>query len=100
MSIELANEKWLDGNKRGLLGQFASTRGYSDLIAAVEAKAADYPALDLFFERGATDQVDQVRKELAKLAAETDGDDVASTARALSRLAKGQELIIITNGAS
>ena len=98
MSIELANEKWIKGSRKGLLGQFASTKGYSDLIAA--ARATEYPTLADFFEEGVTEQVADVRKELAKLAKASDNADVASTARALRRLAEGQEMIVITNGAS
>ena len=94
--MELGNEKWVKGKRSGLLGQFASTQGYSDLIAA----AGDYPALKAFFTRGITEQVEPVRQALAKLAGDTDDEDVASTARALARLADGQALIIITNGAS
>ena len=58
MSIELANEKWIDGDESGILGQFASTRGYSDLIRA----AYSYTALSRFFERGATEDVVEVKK--------------------------------------
>ena len=95
MSIELANEKWLGHLPSGLLGQFASTKGYSDLIAA----SANYPTLRDFFKDGVTGDVDKVRAELKQLAAEAD-PDVASTAKALRDLAEGQEIIMVTNGAN
>ena len=95
MSLELANEKWLGHNPNGLLGQFATTGGYTELIAAANAK--DYPTLFQFFEDGVTGDVDQVRAELKALAAVA-SKNVASCARAMRDLAEGQELIIITNG--
>jgi hypothetical protein len=100
MSVQLANAKWLDGEESGLLGQFASTRGYSDLIAAVESKVRNYPAINMFFERGVTEHVNQVRAELAKLVKATGDKDVASTAKALLELSDGQKMLIITNGAN
>jgi hypothetical protein len=95
MSIELANARWLDGHEDGLLGQFASTRGYSDLIRA----ASSYAALSELFRDGATEKVDEARKELAQLV-KRGSPDVASTARALLELSDGQEMLIITNGAN
>jgi hypothetical protein len=98
MSIELANEKWLDGKGKGLLGQFASTRGYSDLIAAV--KGRKYPVLKEFFNSGVTGDVERARAELKKLADDPKTDaDVATTANALRDLADGQEVVVITDGA-
>ena len=100
MSIELANEKWLGYNPNGLLGQFASTRGYSDLIEAVEGKE-EYPALNEFFETGVTGKVETCRAELKRLANDSDTPvDVISTAKALRDLADGLEVAIITNGAN
>ena len=93
MSIELANEKWMDGDERGLLGQFASTRGYSDLVRA----AFSYPALARFLELGATEKVDDVRGELKELARRA-SKDVASTAKALLDLSDEQTMLIVTNG--
>jgi hypothetical protein len=93
VSIELANEKWLGHLPSGLLGQFASTKGYSDLIAAAD----DYLTLREFFKDGVTGDVDKVRAELKELAEEASAD-VSSTAKALRDLAEGQEIIIITNG--
>ena len=96
MSIELANEKWLGHNPNGLLGQFASTKGYSDLIAAV---GKDYPALKAWFKTGVTGDVKTCRAELKKLAEDSETvPDVASTANALRDLADGLEVAIITNG--
>ena len=97
MSYELANEKWIDGDRKGLLGQFASTKGYGDLIEAANGK--DYPVLFQFFTDGVTAEVEQARAELMRLAA-VSRKDVASTARAMRKLADGQEIIIVTNGAN
>ena len=94
VSLELANEKFLDGgNPDGLLGQFASTQGYSELIAA----CAKFPALSDFFDKGATEDVDAVLKELGQVIAKAP-KDIASTATALRDLAKGQDFLMITNG--
>ena len=93
MSLELANEKWLDGHEDGLLGQFASTSGYSDLITAAQG----FPALKRFFDLGATENIDDVRAELKQLIKRASGD-VKSTAKALLDLSEGQDMLIITNG--
>jgi hypothetical protein len=112
MSWNLANEKWIEftargaggddesgvGDESGLLGQFASGRGLSDLVKLVKASSG-YPALSDFLLHGVTDHVAEVREELGRLAEHAPAD-VASTAKALSELAEGQELIIITNGVS
>jgi len=96
MSIELANELWISGKASGLLGQFASTRGYSQLIE--HAQGHDYPLLAAFFDKGVTDKVGGVRKELAHLIRITTDNDVASTAKALRDLAEGEDFLVITNG--
>lgn len=98
MSIELANEEWIEGKASGLLGQFASTRGYSQLIE--HARGHEYPFLADFFGKGVTDRVGAVRKELAHLIRTTNEEDVASTAKALRDLAEGEDFLVITNGAS
>jgi len=95
MSVELANEKFIDGDESGLLAQLASTRGYSDLIRA----ATTYAALSELFRDGATEKVDEVRKELSQLV-KRGSPDVASTAKALLELSDGQKMLIITNGAN
>jgi len=95
MSVELANEKYLDGDEDGLLGQFASNQGYTSLISA----ARGYETLSRFFADGATEDVDQVREELEDLAA-SGPSDVRSTAKALLDLTDGQDCLIITNGGS
>ena len=94
MSLELANEKWLGHNPNGLLGQFASTLGYTELIAAAKKHKLD--TLREFFKTGVTGDVDAARKELQVLI--DNGGDVGSTAKAMYDLAKDQEMIIITNG--
>jgi hypothetical protein len=95
MSLELANELWLGHNPNGLLGQFATTGGYTALIEAANAK--DYPTLHQFFTDGVSGDVDQVRAELKALAAVAT-KDVSSCARAMRDLAEGQQMIIVTNG--
>jgi hypothetical protein len=97
MSWELANEKWLDGDESGLLGQFASGRGYTDLIDAVDA--GDYPALAKFFKDGASEQVSQMRAELKRFSAKT-GKDLRDTATALRDLMDDQKFVMVTDGTS
>ncbi len=93
MSIELADARWADGTGKGLLGQFASTRGYSDLIAAAKT-----PALRKFFKNGSTSDVKACMSELRALAINSP-KDVASTAMALeSLMRRAGKLAIITNG--
>ena len=48
MSYELANEDWVGRKESGLLGQFASTQGYGDLVKATKG----YPILSQFFKDG------------------------------------------------
>ena len=91
MSLELADARWLDGDSEGLLGQVASTSGYSDLIAAAET-----PALKKFFRDGATEDVDAVRGELDAMSGEK---DVVETARGLSKMMTGLDFAMIVNGA-
>ena len=98
MSIELGNEQWLEGKASGLLGQFASTRGYSQLIE--HARGHEYPVLADFFSKGVTDQVASARKELSHLMRTTDDEDVRTTAKALRDLAEGEDFLMVTNGAS
>ncbi len=93
MSLELANEKWMDGDPKGLLGQWASTKGYTDLV-----DAATTPALRAFFKVGVTEDCAKVRSELRALALHAP-KDVASTALALEKLMAGLPFAMITNGA-
>ena len=88
MSVEI-------GNGTELLGQFASNKGYSDLI---HATAKDYPALKKFFSYGATDDISNVERELVVLADVSEDADVVSTAKALAGLIDGQDVAVITNG--
>ena len=94
MSIELANEKWIDGHEDGLLGQFASTQGYTDLVSATRS---GYWSLARLFRDGVSEDVAGVQKQLKHLIAKSKGD-VASTAKALLDLTEGQKILIITNG--
>ena len=96
MSIELANEDWIDGKRSGLLGQFASTNGYSQLINAV--KKSKYPALWDLFDTGISEDLSGVLKDCAELSKSDADEDVKSTAKELARLARDQSFIVITNG--
>jgi hypothetical protein len=95
MSMEVGNELWLGHNPSGLLGQFASTQGYTDLIKA--AKKYKLATLREWFSSGVTGDVEAARSELKALAKDA-GSDVASTAKTLRDLIDGQKIAIITNG--
>lgn len=88
MSMEVANET-------ELLGQFASNRGYSDLI---KAATSAYPALRSLVKHGASEHVPAVIADLDKLIGAHKRADVVSTAKALKELIAHQDLIVITNG--
>jgi hypothetical protein len=91
--MELATEKYLSGDFTGLLGQFASTKGYSDLIAA----ATHDPILMKFFHDGATENTIVVRSRLMQLAIHAQ-PDVAHTARGLAQMMQGQHFVMVTQG--
>jgi uncharacterized iron-regulated protein len=86
MSYEVANHK-------ESLGQFASNKGYGDLIEA----ATCYKAAAEFFRTGVTEDVRAVIKDLRDIA-EKAVPDVAETAKTLAKLIKGQKIAIITDG--
>ena len=98
MSWYLANEKWIGGHESGLLGQFASGKGYSDFIAAVSATA--YPALADLLEQGVSERVTAIQADLRHLAKRAESADVRSVARAMLQLSKNQQFIGITQGCS
>jgi len=81
------------------LGQFASNKGYTDLIDAADAAADKYPALQGLFDTGRSKNVAKVITELNTLAA-TASKDVASTARTLVSLIAGKKKIVISDGVS
>ena len=87
MSMEVASE-------RGSLGQFASNRGYSDLILAV---GDNYPTLADWFETGVTEKISDATKELKQLAAKADSD-VAETAHTLAGLISDEDVAVIHFG--
>jgi hypothetical protein len=90
MSIELANHS-------AVLGQVASNSGYSELIAA----GKDNEALESFFERGYTDDIDGCVAGLHKLATDDKtGKDVATTASHLAGMMQGEKFAILTDGTS
>ena len=84
MSVELHNAS-------GELGQFASSGGYSDLIAAAQSN----PTLRKFFDDASTEDVKPVEEALNGL----EGDkDVMASARQLAALMHGQDLVFVSNG--
>jgi len=97
MSWYLANEKWPDGDEDGLLDQFASGRGLTDLRKAVEA-TDDFPALQEFIREGISEHVPELQAELQRFAKDADAE-IATTARGLESLMGGQKFVMITNGA-
>jgi hypothetical protein len=86
---------WYVANANKILDQFASGRGYSDLIHAAE----DYPSLTAFFETGSTANVVDCVKELETIVRDhkTPGD-VRLTAKGLAEIIRGQEIAVITQG--
>ena len=91
MSIEVYS-------RSGSLGQFASNKGYSDLIAASQKD----PVLRPFFDNANTDNPKEIAAVADRLGvlAEKAPEDVASTAKELQKLIQGQSLVFITNGTS
>ena len=90
MSVEIAS-----GKKS--LGQFASNRGYSELIA----ESAHDPVLKKFFGDGYAADIEAVKAvaaSLTELAASPIDEEVANTAKGLAALIEGQSLVFITNG--
>jgi hypothetical protein len=100
MSLNLANYDWVKGHADGLIGQFATTLGYTELIAA--ARGHEYPVLAAFFGSGVSDDLAGIRRECQKLADSHASADVRSCALALKKLTVGQTKLplVITNGAS
>ena len=94
MSIELATLKYLDGDDNASLGQFASNKGYSDLIQA----AKPYSALNRLVSIGASDDCPAVSKDLDKLIAAAPDTDIAETAKTLQKLLQKQTFVIVTRG--
>jgi hypothetical protein len=73
------------------LGQFASGKGYNDLIEA----AKDSPALNKLIDAGESSDVAGVIEELNKIEGPA---DVVSTATGLAKMIQGQKSILISNG--
>jgi len=85
---------WYLANQNEVLDQFASGGGLTDLVAASQ----DYAALKTFFSDGLTKNVDLCANQLHKLASRHPDEDVASTAKGLADLMKGQHFVAITQG--
>lgn len=98
MSLSLANYDWIKGKRSGLIGQFATTLGYTELISA--ARGHEYPALAAFFGSGVSDDLAGIRSELYSLASATTSKDVRSCAIQLRRLTASQTKLplVITDG--
>jgi len=77
-----------------LLGQFATNKGYADLIEAAQG----LPVLEDFFENGETERVPEVVTALRVMAHVTDDSDIKTTARGLADLIKGQKSVMVTDG--
>ena len=92
MSYELASES-------GPIDQFASGKGYADLIHAIGS--SKYPALRSLVVHGATEHVSACISELGRLShvlGENNDSGVVTTAKGLARLMHGLDIAIITDG--
>ena len=87
MSYEVAN-----GDE--LLGQFASSLGYADLIEACSQDTT----LHMFFQHGATEEPAKMAAALRAFAKNTPKTDIAETANTLAGLIEDQPIAVITNG--
>jgi|ERR1700735_979750 len=99
MSLSVANYDWVKGKDSGILGQFATTLGYTELISA--ARGHEYPVLAAFFGSGTSDDLAGILSELKSLADATSSANVRGCAIALRRLTAGQTKLplVITDGA-
>lgn len=84
MSFEVVNES-------GSLGQFASNKGFSDLIAASQKDRT----LKAFFDAGYSDDGEKISSALMKLKG---APDVVLTARGLAKMIAKEKVVAITNG--
>lgn len=76
------------------LGQFASNKGYADLVEASKSN----PTLKMFFDAGSADGmhvVAAVAKALRKLVCKP---DIEETAHGLADMIEGEDLVYITDG--
>lgn len=85
---------WYLANEDGIIGQFASGKGLSDLTSTLAA----YPALAKLFKDGATKNIVLCSVELNRLAKTTCDMSVRTTATTLANLLRGQRLVSITQG--
>ena len=85
MSVEVVGS-------RGIIGQFASNQGFSDLIDAAE----NIPVLKKFFGFGVSEQIPTVVKALRELKG---SEDVTQTAAGLADMIEGQAFAILYDGA-
>ena len=76
------------------LGQFASNKGYDDLIEA----ARQSPSLKMFFSAASADGKDVVGHVCSELRALKAPKDVLSTAKGLADMIDGEDLVFITDG--
>lgn len=91
MSMHLIDETQRD------LGQFASNKGYSDLIRAIHQDAANNQILLGLIRTGVTEDTEGAIAELETLA-EVAEPSVASTAVDMKQLMVGKKAVAISNG--
>jgi hypothetical protein len=87
---------WSLANADGIIGQFATITGLSELRAA----STHEPALWDFFQQGHTKNIELCVQQLAKVAKATKSADVKSCALGLAKMMKSQTLVSITQGFS
>jgi len=87
MSYSIANET-------KDLGQFASNLGYGQLVDAAEG----YSHLEDLIHDGWTEDVVDLVSDLRQLAADTEDEDVSSTASGLADLIDGEEIVVVHDG--
>ena len=87
MSLYLANET-------EVIGQFASNKGYTDLIAASKG----FRNLTSLFENGVSESIDDLQTELKLIVKHCKLPDIVSSAKALDTLLEGQDCVVVTDG--
>jgi hypothetical protein len=88
---------WYLANQNGIIDQFASGGGLTDLSREIE-KAVGCAALKDFFEVGVTKNIVLCMTQLAEVATQTKDESVKGTALGLAKIMGGQRLVSITQG--
>jgi hypothetical protein len=84
-------------NDHEILDQFASNKGYSDLINAAEDEEG-LDALNALILQGASEDVPGVVADLDRLKPAVRDKEVVAVIDALRRIIKDQDLIVVTQG--